>query len=456
MTFIEDGGYSNPEWWTSEGQQWLAYTQAKMPRFWLSRNNEYYQRNLSQEIPLPLNWPVEVNYLEAKAFCQWKSEKTGTHIRLPVEAEWQCLRDTLETDLPYWRRAPGNINLEHHASSCPVDQHKQGQFYDIIGNVWQWTESPIDGYPGFKVHPLYDDFSTPTFDGKHNLIKGGSWISTGNEAMRDSRYAFRRHFTQHAGFRYVRSDSATVPITPVNECETQTEISQLLYHHFPGKFASPHSEFEALSELCKQYSDKQSKVLDMGCGGGRLSFELANHFDAVDGIDFTARHIQHCLRLKEQGLIRFATPQIGDLVDYHDVSLQAYGYQAITNKVNFAQGDGHNLKPQFDQYDAIICHDVLEHTYTPTAFLTGLLNRLVSGGVLILGSAYQWQLHNDPAMWLGGYKDNGENVDTLAHIKERFAESMSLVAEHEVTRSYTINKRSKQVSDMAVSIWKKH
>lgn len=36
-------------------------------------------------------------------------------------------------------------------------------FYDVIGNVWQWTETPIDGLPGFEVHPLYDDFSTPTF-----------------------------------------------------------------------------------------------------------------------------------------------------------------------------------------------------------------------------------------------------------------------------------------------------
>ena len=39
-------------------------------------------------------------------------------------------------------------------------------FYDVIGNVWQWTETPIDGLPGFEVHPLYDDFSTPTFCGE--------------------------------------------------------------------------------------------------------------------------------------------------------------------------------------------------------------------------------------------------------------------------------------------------
>lgn len=58
------------------------------------------------------------------------------------------------------------------------------------------------------MHPIYDDFTMPTFDDKHNLIKGGSWISTGNLAIPQSRYAFRRHFFQHAGFR---------PVLPVNQ-----------------------------------------------------------------------------------------------------------------------------------------------------------------------------------------------------------------------------------------------
>jgi formylglycine-generating enzyme required for sulfatase activity len=111
------------------------------------------------------------------------------------------------SDLPEWEMAPGNIGLEHFTSPCPVDLFKQGDFYDVIGNVWQWTETPITGFPGFKVHPTYDDFATPTFDGKHNLIKGGSWISTGNEATVHARYAFRRHFYQHAGFRYIESDA---------------------------------------------------------------------------------------------------------------------------------------------------------------------------------------------------------------------------------------------------------
>ena len=129
-------------------------------------------------------------------------------IRLPTEAQWYRLYDQhVEQEPADWETAPGNVHLEHWASSCPVDHFSHNGLYDVIGNVWQWTESAIDGFDGFKVHPIYDDFSVPTFDGQHHLMKGGSWISTGNEAIRDSRYAFRRHFYQHVGFRYVESES---------------------------------------------------------------------------------------------------------------------------------------------------------------------------------------------------------------------------------------------------------
>ena len=106
------------------------------------------------------------------AFCQWKSEQTKANIAMPTEAQWHCLRQYVTEDKPDYLKTSANINLAHYASSCPVDEFSAGQFYDVIGNVWQWNESAIDGYEGFKVHPLYDDFSTPTFDGKHNLIKG--------------------------------------------------------------------------------------------------------------------------------------------------------------------------------------------------------------------------------------------------------------------------------------------
>ena len=46
----------------------------------------------------------------------------------------------------------------------------EGGFYDVFGNVWEWTEDHFNGLPGFETHTYYDDFSTPTFDGRHNVI----------------------------------------------------------------------------------------------------------------------------------------------------------------------------------------------------------------------------------------------------------------------------------------------
>lgn len=31
-------------------------------------------RAIFTEIEMPWNWPVDVNYLEAKAYCNWKGE----------------------------------------------------------------------------------------------------------------------------------------------------------------------------------------------------------------------------------------------------------------------------------------------------------------------------------------------------------------------------------------------
>ncbi|WP_339721153.1 5-histidylcysteine sulfoxide synthase [uncultured Paraglaciecola sp.] len=456
MDFVNAGGYQKSAYWTEEGQSWLNFTQAKMPRFWRYKNAQYWQRNLTEEIPLPLNWPVEVNYLEAKAFCNWKDSLSDDHVRLPTEAEWQVLRDQLDTDLVFWSKAPGNINLEHFASSCPVDTFKQTEFYDVIGNVWQWTESPIDGYEGFKVHPLYDDFSTPTFDGQHNLIKGGSWISTGNEATRDSRYAFRRHFYQHAGFRYVSSKVAKVPITEVTQCEMQRDISRLLHHHYAQASNQSQHDLQQILALLQPYLTIQSKVLDLGCGTGRLAFELAKSSAHVDGIDFTARHIQHCLNLKEQGQLRYAMPTQGEIVDFHEVTLESLGFAQAPENLHFAQGDGHNLKLQFTHYDLAICHRVIEFSYHPEVVLQQLRERVKAGGIIVLGSSYSWELATtDKKHWIGGFKRNGENLSSEAHLFEIMSAECDLLKEVQVTSQFEYDQRTSQTANNHITIWRK-
>ena len=456
MAFVDAGGYQTPSFWTEEGQRWLDFTKSDMPRFWRRKNGQYWQRNLTEEILLPLNWPVEVNYLESKAFCNWKDSTSDDFVRLPTEAEWQVLRDQLDTDLADWVKAPGNINLEHFASSCPVDRFKQTEFYDVIGNVWQWTESPIDGYEGFKVHPLYDDFSTPTFDGQHNLIKGGSWMSTGNEATRDSRYAFRRHFHQHAGFRYVSSKYSKVPITAVTKCEMQTDIGRLLHHHFGVNSHQADHDLQQVLNLVQPYLTSNSKVLDLGCGVGRLAFELAKTTGHVDGIDFTARHIQHCLDLKEQGQLRYAMPTQGEIFDFHEVTLDSFGFEQSPENLHFAQGDGLNLKPQFSDYDLAICYRVIEFSYHPQTLLQQLSQRIKAGGLVVLGSSYSWDVSiTDTAHWIGGFKRNGENLSSEAHLFEIMSTEFELLQETQVISQFELDQRTSQTANNHITIWRK-
>ncbi len=133
LPFVEDGGYQRQELWTTEGWNWVEYSQARHPLFWIDTPDGYRFRTMAREIDMPWNWPVEVNYLEAKAFCNWLALRTGQPIRLPTEAEWYHLHDLHQIpDQPDWPRAPGNVNLEHWASSCPVDRFRFGDFCDII------------------------------------------------------------------------------------------------------------------------------------------------------------------------------------------------------------------------------------------------------------------------------------------------------------------------------------
>ncbi|WP_291750884.1 MULTISPECIES: 5-histidylcysteine sulfoxide synthase [unclassified Sulfuricurvum] len=221
MDFVMANGYKVSRWWDEEGLRYLQIRKATCPPFWIPQEEGTYKyRSLTHEIDMPYNWPVEVNALEAEAFCRWKSAQEGMAYRLPTEAEWRVMVEAGGIDEEIFDDERANINLAHFASSVPVDTFAHGELYDVAGNVWQWTQTQMDGFDGFVTHPWYDDFSEPTFDGRHNLIKGGSWISTGNEILLESRYAFRRHFIQHAGFRYVVGEGA-------NESDKYANIDQM-------------------------------------------------------------------------------------------------------------------------------------------------------------------------------------------------------------------------------------
>lgn len=215
--FVASGAYTEDKYWQPEGLMWRKFRNTKRPTFWVAYGPEglhdYKLRTIFEIIDMPWDWPAEVNFHEAQAYCRWKQEKDKStlHYRLITEAEFVSLKQSLKEDEVLQKKEfkkysdfmaeKFNFNF-HHASPRPVNAGAlQNGVYDLFGNVWQWAEDQFNPLEGFKINKLYDDFSTPCFDGKHQMILGGSFISCGHEASMNARFHFRPHFFQHAGFR---------------------------------------------------------------------------------------------------------------------------------------------------------------------------------------------------------------------------------------------------------------
>lgn len=458
LDFVHANGYAGDAFWDDEGRAWRDYTHAAYPTFWIKQGSQWRLRLMTEEVPMPWNWPVEVNCHEARAFCNWKKAETGQPVRLPTEDEWYRMCDHAGiAAIPADEAAPANIHLDHYASSCPVTEFRHGELYDVVGNVWQWTETPIYPYPGFEVHPLYDDFTTPTFDERHNLFKGGSWISCGNEAQRSARYAFRRHFFQHAGFRYVVSDAPAA--VPTSHYEADKLLSEYAEFHYGDQYFGVPNFSAALAQLAvRAMGDKPARrALDLGCAVGRASFELARHFERVTGVDFSARFIGLGVHLAAQGALRYTLAEEGELVSYKERSLAELGLDDVRRKVEFFQGDACNLKPQFAGYDLILAANLIDRLYSPARFLGSVHERLNPGGILLIASPYTWLAeHTKREEWIGGFKKNGENFTTLDGLKEMLGSHFRLVeGPLEVPFVIRETRRKFQHTLSEVTIWER-
>ncbi len=227
--FVEDDGYFDRRYWTDEGWDWRTRRNAVRPRFWREDRGQIFLRTLFEEIPLPLNWPVIVNFHEAQAYVEWLRRKDQTPYDIMSEAEHHRLREIsvrnserkADRSLKDWLASHVFANSNFNArlssespTSFPSGIHSQMpsteadsemEVNDVFGNVWQWCRDEFKPLPGFAPHPLYEDYSAPAFDGRHRVLVGGSFMSTGEAIAPWVRNNFRPHFFQHAGFRLVRS-----------------------------------------------------------------------------------------------------------------------------------------------------------------------------------------------------------------------------------------------------------
>ncbi|RYH25302.1 5-histidylcysteine sulfoxide synthase, partial [archaeon] len=95
--FVKEGGYANRAYWTDIGWKWRAFRNSKTPLMWVRKGpqgyHEYDLRLVFDTVHMPWDWPVVVNYHEATAFAQWKSEREGKQFRVLSELEHRLMRD---------------------------------------------------------------------------------------------------------------------------------------------------------------------------------------------------------------------------------------------------------------------------------------------------------------------------------------------------------------------------
>jgi gamma-glutamyl hercynylcysteine S-oxide synthase len=198
LEFIGDGGYARPELWSTRGWAYRMQAGLERPLFWTGDGT---RRHFGQEEAVEPDEPVQhVCYFEAEAFARW----TGG--RLPTEVEWEkaCVWDPEARARRTWpwgseppdqdRANLGGLGLR----PAPVGAYPAGASAygaeQMIGDVWEWTSSDFEPWPGFTPM-IYRDYSLPFFGGDYKVLRGGSWAvapSTIRPSFRNWDYPIRR------------------------------------------------------------------------------------------------------------------------------------------------------------------------------------------------------------------------------------------------------------------------
>ncbi|RKF58925.1 Ergothioneine biosynthesis protein 1 [Erysiphe neolycopersici] len=198
--------------------------------FLTKENSEnIYVRTLYDLVPLnhALDWPVTASYDELAGCAKWMNARIPTFeevrsIYSYVESQ-RSKEAPINTDhvrennltLPlnsttaqslFANLDRANVGLKNWHPVAVTNQGHRLAGQAEMGGVWEWTSSTLQKYEGFEPMSLYPGYTADFFDGKHNIILGGSWATHPRIAGRKSfiNWYQRNYPYTWAGARLVR------------------------------------------------------------------------------------------------------------------------------------------------------------------------------------------------------------------------------------------------------------
>jgi iron(II)-dependent oxidoreductase len=217
VEFMDAGGYDDRRHWTDAGWAWRRETKATAPGFWKRDGGSWVVQRYGRDVPVAMDEAVQhVCFHEAEAFASWAGK------RLPTEAEWEKAAswgpDGRKRRYPWGDNEPDitHANLgQRHFGPSGVGAYPDGASaygcLQMLGDVWEWTSSDFQPYPGYEWFP-YREYSEVFYGNEYKVLRGGSWathISSIRNTFRNWDYPIRRQI--FCGFRCAQDAAPAAP-----------------------------------------------------------------------------------------------------------------------------------------------------------------------------------------------------------------------------------------------------
>ena len=144
--FIDDGGYRDARWWLAAGWDWVCSQRCGAPLYWSRDGAGRWQVfTLNGTRPIDDDAPVaHLSLYEADAYARWCGAQEGRSCRLPTEAEWEHAAAAVAD------AAIASGNFLDSAALRPLAPAAGPGLRQMFGDLWVWTRSAYEPYPGFR------------------------------------------------------------------------------------------------------------------------------------------------------------------------------------------------------------------------------------------------------------------------------------------------------------------